>query len=77
MIRLKGVNNMITITIEFKNNEIKLKTEGHGNNSDVIKEATFLIDHTIDIYTAVVDQLPPFARLNILLNSVINFRREE
>lgn len=49
---------MITITIENKDNQIRLKVEGDGKNSDVIKEATFLIGYTTDIYEVVIDNLP-------------------
>jgi hypothetical protein len=65
---------MITITIEYKDNGIKLKIEGNGKNSDVIKEATYLIDHTTDIYCAVVDQLPPLAQLHVVLNALDTFK---
>lgn len=61
---------MITITIENKDNQIRLKVEGDGNNSDIIKEAIFLIDHTTDIYEAVVDNLPIESQFCVLNNAI-------
>lgn len=57
---------MITITIENKDNQIRLKVEGDGKNSDVIKEATFLIARTTDIYDVVIDNLPIASQLRVL-----------
>lgn len=67
---------MIPITIENKDNQIRLKVEGDGKNSDLIKEATFLIDHTTDIYSAVIDHLPPLSQLHVLLNSLDSFKEK-
>ncbi len=68
---------MITRTIENQDNKIKLKADGHGRNSDVIKEVTFLIDHTDVIYDAVVDQLPPLAQLQVFFNALDTFKERK
>ena len=67
---------MITITIENKDNQIRLKVERNGKNSDVIKESTFLIDHTTDIYRAVIDNLPPLSQLRVIQNALDSFKEK-
>lgn len=67
---------MITITIEHKDNQIRLKVEGNGKNSDLIKESTFLIDHTTDIYKAVMDNLPTSAQLRVIQNALDSFKEK-
>lgn len=65
------------ITIENKDNQIRLKVEGDGKNSNLIKEATFLIDRTKDIYDAVIDNLPISSQLCVLCNTLDHFKERK
>lgn len=67
---------MITITIENKDNQIRLKVEGDGKSSDLIKEAIFLIDRTADIYDVVIDNLPIESQFRVMHN-VIDMLKEK
>ena len=67
---------MITIKLEDVENQIRLTVNGNGKQSSIIKEALFLIDHTNDIYSAVIDQLPSYAKLAVLLKALDNIESE-
>ena len=57
---------MINIKLEALEDKIKLTVKGSGSNIDLIKECTYLIDSTPDIYRATIDQLPDYAQLVVM-----------
>lgn len=61
---------MINIKIENIDNKIKLTVECKGSTLNLIHECTYLIDSTMDINRAAVDQLPNKARLIVMSNAL-------